>query len=146
MGFINVWGFIFMIIMMLPNIIFAYRHPDGFDNLYHQPVIEFFEQIGRFGCFSTMIINVPYTYGEWLFSGAKEWYLIVNVICLLLYYLIWIFGQKSLFQALSLSILPSVIFLLSGFLMQSILLMIFALIFAPCHILISYQNQIRNQQ
>ncbi|MGN1182902.1 MAG: hypothetical protein ACI4SR_07860 [Faecalibacillus sp.] len=146
MRFINDWGFIFMIIMMLPNIIFAYRHPDGFANLYHQPVIEFFEQIGRFGCFSTMIINVPYTCGDWLFSGAKEFYFTVNIICLSLYYLIWIFSQKSLFQALSLSILPSVIFLLSGFLMQSILLIIFSLIFAPCHILISYQNQIKRQQ
>lgn len=146
MRFFNDWGFIFMIIMMLPNIIFAYRHPDGFANLYHQPVIEFFEQIGRFGCFSTMIINVPYTCGDWLFSGAKEFYFTVNIICLSLYYLIWIFSQKSLFQALSLSILPSVIFLLSGFLMQSILLIIFSLIFAPCHILISYQNQIKSQQ
>ena len=146
MRFINVWGFIFMIIMMLPNLIFAYRHPEGFANLYHQPVIELFEQIGRFGCFSTMIINVPYTCGDWLFSGAKEFYLTLNIICLSLYCLIWIFSQKSLFQALSLSILPSVMFLLSGFLMQSILLMIFALIFAPCHILISYQNQIRSQQ
>ena len=146
MGFINIWGLIFMIIMMLPNLIFAYRHPEGFDNLYHQPVIELFEQIGRFGCFSTMIINVPYTCGDWLFSGAKEFYLTLNIICLSLYCLIWIFSQKSLFQALSLYILPSVMFLLSGFLMQSILLMIFALIFAPCHILISYQNQIRSQQ
>ena len=48
--------------------------------------------------------------------------------------------KNGVFKALALSILPSVVFLFSGIMSRSILLTVAALLFAPAHILISYQN------
>lgn len=143
MDLINQWGIIFMVIIMIPNIIFAYSHPEGFDNLYHHRFIEICEQIGRFGCFLTMIINIPYTCQGWLINGTKDIYIIMNMIFISLYCLTWIVFEKGMMKALVLSTLPSCIFLGSGILMQSLLLIVFSLIFAPCHIWISYRNQIK---
>ena len=56
--------------------------------------------------------------------------------------IIWIvcFQKNTIFRALALSILPSVLFLFSGIMSRSVLLILSAVIFAPCHILISYKN------
>lgn len=69
-------------------------------------------------------------------------YLIIDAVCVLAYGVIWIvcFRKSSVFRALALSILPSVLFLASGILTRSILLTLFACIFAPTHILLSYKN------
>lgn len=34
---------------------------DGFENKYQNKLVETLEQIGRFTCFGTMIINIPHT-------------------------------------------------------------------------------------
>ena len=43
---------------MLPNIVFALTHKDGFENLWQNRAVEVLEQIGRFGCFFLMIVNI----------------------------------------------------------------------------------------
>ena len=51
-----------MAVIMIPNIIFAVRHKDGF---YNEPIgkfVENAEQIGRFGRFGFMVFNIPYTF------------------------------------------------------------------------------------
>jgi hypothetical protein len=78
-------------------------------------------------------------------AGADEafsLYLIIDVLLIALYCAIWIICWKknSVFRALALSIIPSVIFLFSGFMSRSILLIITSILFAPSHILISYKN------
>lgn len=57
----NLYGLIFIVIIMIPNIIFAAKCKDGFENKYKNKLVETFEQIGRFTCFGTMIINIPHT-------------------------------------------------------------------------------------
>lgn len=141
-GFINIFGLAFMAVIMIPNIIFAIKCKDGFDNKWKNKPIEVLEQIGRFGCFGFMIIYIPNTWFGWQSDEAFAVYLIADVILVLAYCVIWAvcFKKNSMFRALSLSIIPSVIFLLSGILSRSVLLIISAVIFAPCHILISYKN------
>lgn len=142
MEWINVFGLIIMTIMMIPNIIFAWKNKAGFENKWHHPVIEAIEQIGRFGCFTFMMIHPPGTWLGWWSDEAFALYLMLNAILLLAYCIIWIicFRQNSCFRALALSIIPSLIFLLSAMTSRSFLLLFFALLFAPSHILISYMN------
>lgn len=142
MNWFNIYGLIFIVIIMIPNIVFALKCKDGFVNKYNNKFVEFSEQIGRFGSFIFMIFNIPKTYFGFYFNNGLILYLIVDSILVALYCLIWAicFKKPSVFRALSLSIIPSILFLYSGVMIRSILLIIFSLIFAPCHILISYKN------
>lgn len=142
MNTFNIYGLLIIAAFMVPNIIFAIKCKDGFDNLWNNKVVEVLEQIGRFGCFGLMIINIPTTYFGFWFEGALAVYVIVNAILTAAYCLIWYlcFHKNSIFRALALSILPSVIFLFSGVMIWSVPLIITAVIFAPCHILLSYKN------
>lgn len=142
MEWFNIFGLVFIIIIMIPNIIFAIKCKDGFENKWHNKAVEILEQIGRFGCFGFMIINIPGTWFGWWSDEAFAVYLIINAILVLTYCAIWVvcFRKNSVFRALSLSIIPSVIFLFSGIMCRSVLLIVSAVIFAPCHIMISYKN------
>lgn len=131
-----------IVLIMIPNMIFAKTNKEGFTNYYSNKKVEILEQFGRFGCFAFMIINVPYTYFNFWFGGAKLIYIIVNFSLVFLYLLFWVILWKkfTIFKSLILSILPSIIFICSGILLLSIPLIIFAIIFVPTHILISYKN------
>ncbi len=142
MGWINIFGLVFMVIIMIPNVIFALKCKDGFGNRWENKFIEVLEQIGRYGCLAFMVINIPKTWFGWTSDEVFALYLIVDAVLVIAYCVIWAvcFKKNSVFRALSLSVIPSVIFLFSGIMSRSVLLMISALIFAPCHILISYKN------
>lgn len=142
-GIINPFGLVFMAVIMIPNIIYAIvKSKDGFENRWENKLIEVLEQIGRFGCFGTMIINIPGTLFGWQSDEALAVYIIADAALILAYCVIWVvcFKKNSVFKALSLSIIPSVIFLFSGIMSRSVILIISAVIFAPCHIIISYKN------
>ena len=142
MEWINIFGLIFIVVIMIPNIIFSIKCKDGFANKWKNKFVEMIEQIGRFGCFGFMIINIPGTWFGWWSDEVFAVYLIVNVILVILYCVIWIicFKKNSIFRALALSIIPSILFLFSGIMSRSVLLIIAATIFAPSHITISYKN------
>ena len=142
MGWFNPYGLAVIILIMIPNVVFAVKNKDGFINVWSNKTIEILEQVGRFGCFGTMIINIPGTVKGFSSEELFTAYLIVNSVLTLVYCLIWIifFRRSCLFRALALSILPSVIFLFCGIVSRSVLLTTAALIFAPTHILISYKN------
>lgn len=148
MEWLNLFGLGFMIAIMIPNIIFAIKCKDGFENNWKNKTVELLEQIGRFGCFGFMIINIPGTWFGFWSDEAFAIYLIVDCVLVLLYCGIWVvcFRKNSMFRALALSIIPSVVFLFSGIMSRSILLIIAAVIFAPCHILISYKNVKASEQ
>lgn len=142
MKWFNVYGFIFICVIMVPNIVFAIKCKDGFNNKWNNKIVEVLEQIGRFSCFTFMIINMPKTCLGWISYNSFIIYIIVNSVLVFFYCLIWTicFKKSSLFRALSLSIIPSIIFAFSGIMIRSILLIISSIIFAPCHIMISYYN------
>ena len=142
MEWLNVSGLVMVAVIMIPNILFAMKCKDGFVNKWNNKSVETVEQIGRFGCFGFMIINIPGTWFGWWSDEAFAVYLVVDAVLVTLYCVIWAvcFRKSSVFRALALSIIPSVLFLFSGILSRSILLTIAAVLFAPSHILISYQN------
>ena len=51
MGWFNVFGLFFIVVIMIPNILFAIKCKDGFDNKWNNKCVEVIEQVGRFGCF-----------------------------------------------------------------------------------------------
>ena len=145
MGWINIFGMLFMVMIMIPNIVYALKCKDGFENKWNNKIVELVEQIGRFGCFGFMVINIPGTWFGWWSDEAFAIYLIVNSVLIVLYCVIWIicFRKNTVFRALALSIIPSVIFLFSGIMSRSVLLILTSVLFAPAHIVISYKNVIR---
>ena len=140
MEWLNVFGLVMVAVIMIPNILFAMKCKDGFVNKWNNKSVETVEQIGRFGCFGFMIINIPGTWFGWWSDEAFAVYLVVDAVLVTLYCVIWAvcFRKSSVFRALALSIIPSVLFLFSGIMSRSILLTIAAVLFAPSHILISY--------
>ena len=69
-------------------------------------------------------------------------YLVTGALLVLLYLGGWavFWREDSLRKSLTLSVLPSLLFLESAVLMRHIPLLIAAVLFAPCHILISCRN------
>ena len=142
MEWFNIFGLIFIVVILIPNIIFATKCKDGFDIKWKNKYVEVMEQVGRFGCFGFMVINIPGTWFGWWSDEAFALYLIVDGILVTIYCATWIiyFKKSSVFRALALSIIPSILFLFSGIMSRSVLLIIATVLFAPSHILISYRN------
>lgn len=145
MSWFNIWGFIFVAAVMVPNIAFAAKCKEGFLNNWSNKYVEIAEQIGRFGCFGFMFINIPGTCYGWINNKFFVIYIISDIILTATYCAVWAlcFKKPGLFRSITLSVIPSVLFLLSGILIRSILLIVSAVIFAPCHILISYKNTVK---
>ena len=127
MEWFNVFGLIFIAVIMIPNVVFAIKCKDGFDNKWNNKYVEVTEQVGRLGCFGFMIINIPGTWFGWWSDEAFALYLIVDTILVMLYCAIWIicFKKNSVFRALALSIIPSMLFLFSGIMSRSVLPILF---------------------
>ena len=142
MGWFNYYGLAIIVVIMIPNIVFAATHRGGFANAYQNKAAEVLEQIGRYACLIFMAFNIPYTYFDFWFGHALIVYLAVNGALLAAYLIFWIVCRKQngKLKALALSVLPSLIFLFSGTMLLHIPLLVFAVIFAVNHILISYKN------
>ena len=148
MIFFNPFGLVFIILIMIPNIVFAIKCKEGFENPWKGKLakaVELFEQIGRYGCFCFMIFNIPGTFFGFRSNSDFRFYLILNTILIFAYCLIWIiyFRKNNLFRAIVLSVIPSIIFLFSGIMSHSVLLIISAVIFTPSHIGLSVGNVIK---
>ena len=142
MEWFNIFGLVFIVVIMIPNIVFAIKHKEDFEHRWNNKAIDMLEQIGRFGCFGFMIFNVPRTWFGWWSDEAFAIYLLVDFLLIVLYCAIWVICWKknNVFRALALSIIPSVVFIFSGVMSRSILLIIASMLFAPSHIMISCKN------
>ena len=142
MEWFNLTGLIFVVVLLIPNIIYAATNKDGFADKFHNKLVETGEQIGRFGCFVLMFIQLPFVTLGYIYDGAQTLYLILGIVLLVFYCGGWIVFREgnSVAKALTLSILPSVLFLESGILILNIPLIVLSVVFAICHITISYKN------
>ena len=141
MTWFNSYGIIIMAFIMTPNIIYAVKHKNS-ESAYRNKAIEILEQIGRYGCFVLMIFNIPYTYFNFWFDHSLIVYLTVSGGLCLAYLIFWAlcWDRNDKLKALSLSIIPSCIFLFDGVVLADIPLIAFSVLFAVCHIFISYKN------
>lgn len=144
MDWLNLWGLVFVILLLIPNIVYGIKCPDGFRSIYHNKLVEALEQIGRFGCIAAMVFWVPGLCTGFWFDGAKSLYLALGTILMAAYWLGWIafWKKEGVAGALVLSILPSLLFLESGILSGNILLTVLSGLFAYAHITISCKNAV----
>lgn len=142
MNWFNYYGLIFVALIMIPNIIYAIKNKNNVANNYKNKLVEVLEQIGRYGCIALMIFNIPYTWFGFYFPFAKVVYIVINVVLVIVYSVVWVilWNKYGIVKTLLLSIIPSFVFLFSGVMIASIPLIVFAVIFAVTHILISVKN------
>ncbi len=140
-GWINIFGLVIVILLLIPNIIYAIKHRGE----KHPPVSKtalIFEQIGRYGCMLLMVFNIGLLkFGFGSIIGLLI-YIFGNASLLLAYWICYIayFKNPSEDIAILLSIIPAVIFLLSGLALRHWLLVVMAVIFAAAHIYITAQS------
>ncbi len=142
MGLVNYIGIAAVILILIPNIVYMIKTRGKTPAVWKNKAAEIFEGIGRFGCIAFMIVNVPNTWlGFWLLDGFPI-LVIANAVLTIAYLILWVllWDKDTVFKALALSIVPSLLFLSSGVLILSIPLMASAVMFAAAHILISYKS------
>ena len=97
-------GLIFIAVIMIPNVVFAIKCKDGFDNKWNNKYVEVTEQVGRLGCFGFMIINIPGTWFGWWSDEAFALYLIVDTILVIRFpvrMILWICMKSLIRDAVS---------------------------------------------
>lgn len=138
-GWINLFGAGFVILIMIPNIIYALTNKNKTEvtvPLY----LNVCEQIGRYGCI--ILMWLPLMVWEFGFKTTDEFviYILFNVILIIAYYICWFgyFRQKTLKRGMALAIIPASMFLISALLLRHWLLALFACLFGFAHIRITY--------
>ena len=140
-NWINVWGAMIVIIMLIPNIIFAIRNP-YLENKCKNVIMYIIEQIGRYTSMVLMIF--PIFVREFSFKSVLEMIcdVVVTSILLLVYWVVWFFylKTKSKNKAIILAVLPTMIFVISGILLRHWSLMLAGISFGIGHIYVTLQN------
>ena len=137
----NIYGLIIMAIVMIPNVIFAIKEKN-FESKYDNKVVEIIEQIGRFGSMGLMIFNIPLLEFDYWFNNGKIVYMTLTGVLAVMYCFVWFlyFRKSTMEKAMSLAIIPTIIFLSSGIIQGKVLLIITAILFGIGHIIITYNN------
>ena len=140
-GWINVFGAIIVVFMLIPNIVYAIKNK-GEKNLCTNRFMNAVEQLGRYACI--ILMWLPLLVRKFGFKSVFEMilYLAGNGILLAAYWIVYAIYMKHKTPglALTLAIIPSCIFLLSGILLRHWLLVGFAVLFAAGHIYVTKKN------
>lgn len=140
-GFINLFAGIVIVVMLIPNIIYAVTHRDA-QNVCENKVMNLLEQIGRYASMALMVL--PLGVWEFGFASVAECliYFFGNCALLLSYLVIWClyFAAPTRTKAMALAIIPACIFLLSALMLRHWLLLAAAAVFAVGHVYITSQN------
>ena len=145
-GWINIFGAVIVILMLIPNIGYAIKNK-GEKNYCTNLFMNIIEQIGRYACIVLMWLPLL----VWKFGFASVFEMILYLACNGLFLAVyWIafavyMNRKSLKLALVLAIVPSCIFIFSGILLRHWLLAGFAILFAVGHIYVTYKNAVHRR-
>lgn len=138
---INILGIIVVILMLIPNIIYAVKFRGQHDKCGNKAV-KILEQIGRYGCMLLMVFNFGMPKFGFPSVGNFLVYLLGNGVLLLAYWIVWIlfFIKPCKGKSMMLAVIPVCIFLLSGWMLEHWLLVIFALVFGVAHVYVTSQQ------
>ena len=145
-GWINIFGAVIVILMLIPNIVYAIKNK-GEKNYCTNLFMNIIEQIGRYACIVLMWLPLL----VWKFGFASVFEMILYLTCNGLFLAVyWItfavyMNRKSLQLALVLAIVPACIFIFSGILLRHWLLAGFAILFAVGHIYVTYKNAVHRR-
>lgn len=141
MDWLNIFGLIIIMLMLAPNIVYAYKNKNAVNKCTNR-VMNALEQTGRYGSMFLMVFNI----GIWEFGFASKsgflCWLMVSAILLLAYWAFWLVyfkTPKSIFAVL-LAVIPSAIFIASGLFLRHWLLVLFGCLFACGHIYVTDKN------
>lgn len=141
-GWINLAGCLIVLLILIPNIVYAIKG-QAIDQPSENRAMLIIEQIGRYGCI--VLMWLPFPIWKFSFRSVAEMllYLGGNIILVLFYYLCWavFYKNKNKTLAMALAILPTCVFLLSGFLLRHWLLVITAILFGAGHIYITSKGK-----
>ena len=96
-GWINIFGAVFVILMLIPNIVYAINNKGG-KNLCTNRVMNLIEQIGRYACI--VLMWLPLLVWKFGFASVFEMmlYLIGNGILLIVYWVVFAFYRLLVWQ------------------------------------------------
>lgn len=142
MGWLNVFGLIMVILLMIPNIVYAVKYRNQ-SNKCTNKLMNILEQIGRYGCMFLMIFNIGIS--EFGFSSVEMFlvYFTGNIVLMAAYWISWIlfFIKPDMKKQMALAIIPTLLFLLNGVTMRHYLLVITGVIFGIGHLYVTYENR-----
>lgn len=140
-SWINIFGIVIIVFMLLPNIIYAVKFR-GMENKCKNKVMNILEQIGRYASMFLMIFNIGLAEFAFTIPELFVIYLIGNILLLFFYSIIWVlyFKEKTLWKNMALAIIPTLIFLLSGITLRHYLLVLSAIVFGIGHLYVTYHN------
>lgn len=142
---INLFGFIIVVIMLIPNIIYGIKFK-GLENKCTNKAMNVIEQVGRYGSMALMVL--PLFVWEFGFSSVFMMFVYVlgNGILLFTYLLVWVFyfKKQTMGRAMILAIAPTCIFFLSGVTLYHWALVVAAIIFGVGHIYVTYRNNVKS--
>lgn len=140
-GWINVLGLCIVIAILIPNIVYAIKFR-GIENKCTNKMMNVIEQVGRYACMLLMILHVGKTEFAFRSIGAFLSYLIGNAVLIVAYWIVWVlyFIKQSKWKSLTLAVVPTVIFLLSGITLQHGWLVLAAVLFGIGHMYVTWQN------
>lgn len=143
MNWLNVFGLILVVLLLVPNIIYAIKVRNQ-QNKCTNRIMNVLEQVGRYGCMFLMVFHIGIAEFGFGSVGAFLIYLIGNAILMIAYWIIWMlyFYKQTYWEQMSLAVIPTCLFLLSGITMQHYLLIIFGTIFGIGHIYVTSRNRV----
>ena len=140
-GWINVFGAVIVVLMLIPNIIYALKNK-GAENKCENKLMNAIEQVGRYGCI--ILMWLPLLVWKFGFPSVYEMmlYFFGNGCLLAAYWIVYAayLKRKTRKRALALVVLPTCIFLLSGLLLRHWMLAAFAVLFGIGHIYVTEKN------
>lgn len=90
MGFFNFYGLAAIVIILIPNILYAIFNNSGVATVYEKKIIIIFEQIGRFGCMLFMIFKFRILFSVFGLKMRLIYTLLLSAYC---YFYIYLVGQ-----------------------------------------------------
>ncbi len=143
-GLWNGYGVIFLILLLIPNILYAAK----FKNVENRCTLKWaniLEQVGRYTSMFFMVFSIGSLSGGFYSISALFIYILGSAVLLLLYWGIWMlyFIKQSAWKSIVLAVIPVLLFLIGGITMQNIFAVLCAIFFGIGHIFVTVWN-IRN--
>lgn len=143
MNWLNIFGLIFVVLLLIPNIIYA-RKAKNQENKCTNKFMNTLEQIGRYGCMFLMVFNIGIAEFGFQSVGLFLVYLLGNTLLMIFYWILWMlyFNKRTYWKKILLAIIPTCLFLLSGITMLHYLLILFGIIFGIGHIYVTSKSRL----
>ncbi|MCR5792494.1 MAG: hypothetical protein K6G65_04945 [Lachnospiraceae bacterium] len=139
----NVFGLIFIVLLLIPNIIYAIKNRNEHNRCTNK-FMNAMEQVGRYGCMFLMIFSIGLP--EFGFRSVEAFlvYLFGNTVLMVAYWIVWIlyFVKQTYWKQMTLAVIPLCLFLLSGITLLQWPLILFAVIFGIGHIYVTNKNRV----